>query len=88
MFYGRFLLTSLFQKEPLQLNAKRLGSFIQKYSEFMEVQLLKLISFRRQTNLNIFEIVRAIFRRPVYSKNTAYSGKGLTWKMGKIEGFF
>jgi hypothetical protein len=71
-------LKNFIPKGALQLNAKLLGTFIQKYSEFVEVQLLKLVSFGRQKLWNIFETVREIFRWPVYFKNTACSGKGLT----------
>jgi hypothetical protein len=67
-----------YSKGALQLNAKLLGSFIPKFSEFEEVLLLILVPFRRQKKGNIFETVRGIFCRPVYSKNTGCSGKGLT----------
>jgi hypothetical protein len=72
----------------INLNTKPLGNFTKKYSEFVEDQLLKLVSLRRQKLWNIFETVREIFCRPVYSKNTACSGKGLTLEWRKKGGFF
>ncbi len=67
-----------YSKGALQLNTKLLGSSIPKFSEFEEVLLMKLVPFKRQKLWNIFETVGGIFCRPVYSKITGCSGKGLT----------